>query len=113
MGIFDVFHGDSEQKQAYTKVCESNQTEQHKAHMSHELISAAAAYEAAKRYEAHCAENGKPASHAKAKELIASLAAIEATKLIETKGLDHLDKAKAEHEAKKQAEKALEQCGDY
>jgi len=70
--------------------------------------------------------------------LIASFAAAEVTRLIETKGsffsleflsvyfikltrarrlrstgLDHLDKAKAQHEAKKQAEHALKECGDY
>ncbi|GAA5964633.1 hypothetical protein JCM3765_007650 [Sporobolomyces pararoseus] len=113
MGIFDIFHNESEQKQAYAEVCEKPHSQEHKAHFSHEMISAAAAYEAAKKYEEHCAKNGKPSSHEKAKELIASFAAAEATKLIETKGLDHLDKAKAEREAKKQAEDALKECGDY
>lgn len=36
----------------------------HKASLSHELIAGAAAYEAAKAYEKHCADNGKPDSHA-------------------------------------------------
>ena len=36
----------------------------HKATISHELIAGAAAYEAAKAYEKHCAENGKPSNHA-------------------------------------------------
>ena len=63
-------------------------TPPHQAHMSHELLGGAAAFEvcssplfiitngltdifqAAKGYEKHCAENGKPQSHAKAKELL-------------------------------------------
>jgi hypothetical protein len=59
----------------------------HKAELSHELIGGAVAYEvgphlfrlfidvliilqAAKAYENHCAKNGKPDSHAKAKEIL-------------------------------------------
>jgi hypothetical protein len=42
----------------------------HKAALSHELIGGAAAYEAAKAYEDHVAANGKPDSHAKAKEIL-------------------------------------------
>ncbi|GAA6016206.1 hypothetical protein JCM11491_003769 [Sporobolomyces phaffii] len=113
MGIFDIFHNESDQKQAYVEVCETSHSQQHKSHFSHELIAGAAAYEAAKKYEQHCAENGKPASHEKAKELIAAFAAAETAKLIETKGLDHLDKAKAQHQARQQAEHALKECGDY
>ncbi|GAA5881187.1 hypothetical protein JCM16303_004835 [Sporobolomyces ruberrimus] len=98
---------------AYVEVCEKTHDEGHKKHWSHELIAGAAAYEAAKKYEDRCKKNGKPESHEKAKELISAFAAAEATKLIETKGLDHLDKAKAEHQAKEQAQKALKDCGDY
>lgn len=42
----------------------------HKAALSHELIAAAASYEAAKAYEDHVAANGQPVSHAKAKEIL-------------------------------------------
>jgi hypothetical protein len=42
----------------------------HKAELSHELIAAAASYEAAKAYESHVAKNGKPDSHSKAKEIL-------------------------------------------
>jgi hypothetical protein len=62
------------------------QTTGHQAQVSHEALGGAAAYEvwphfyfflvvltdilqAAKAYEKHCAENGKPVSHAKAKEI--------------------------------------------
>jgi hypothetical protein len=46
---------DSDQAQAYNQVVNAP----HKAELSHELIGAAAAYEAAKAYEDHIAENGK------------------------------------------------------
>ena len=42
----------------------------HKAELSHELLSGAAAFEAAHEYEKYVAKNGKPESHARAKELL-------------------------------------------
>jgi hypothetical protein len=60
------FSHDSEESQAHNDY----HAAPHKAHLSHELIAAAASYEAAKAYEKHCEENGKPASHAKAKEIM-------------------------------------------
>ena len=67
----------------------SVQPHEHKAKLSHELIAGAAAFEvrlhvflflfidvlmdipqAAKAYQDHCKGNGKPGSHAKAKELL-------------------------------------------
>ena len=42
----------------------------HQAKLSHEALGAAAAFYAAKKYEDHVAENGKPPSHALAKELM-------------------------------------------
>ena len=80
----------------------------HEAKLSHELIAAAASYEvlvfsgvtrsysltsgpsqAAKAYEKHCAENGKPASHAKAKEIMAGFAGAFVDRMVETKGVRH------------------------
>ncbi|KAF9240220.1 hypothetical protein BU15DRAFT_45982 [Melanogaster broomeanus] len=72
----------------------------HQAHLSHELIAAAASYEAMKAYEEHQEKNGKPASHAKAKELLAAFSGAFIDRMVETKGLDYIDKAKAEHEGK-------------
>ena len=46
--------------------CDQVQNAPHKAQLSHELIAAAASYEAAKAYEQHCERNGKPESHEKA-----------------------------------------------
>ncbi|KAH8915747.1 hypothetical protein BT69DRAFT_1251206 [Atractiella rhizophila] len=86
-------------------------TEGHKAHWSHELIGGAAAFAAAKAYEEKQARDGKPANHALAKELIAGIAGAEVDKLFETKGLDFIDREKAKHHAKKEAEAAI--ADDY
>ncbi|KAJ7095452.1 hypothetical protein B0H15DRAFT_829596 [Mycena belliarum] len=95
----------SDEQSAYEEVTNvSPENHEHKAKLSHELIAGAAAYEAAKKYEEHCAANGKPSSHAKAKELIAAFSGAFVDRMIETKGLDAIDKAKAKHAAKKRAE---------
>lgn len=64
----------------------------HKAEWSHELIAGAASYEAAKAYEKHCAENGKPASHTEAKEIMAGIIGAFVDREVETKGLDFIDR---------------------
>ncbi|RUP44802.1 hypothetical protein BC936DRAFT_148994 [Jimgerdemannia flammicorona] len=77
---------------------------QHKAKWSHELIGGAAAFEAMKAYEDHQAKNGKPDDHALAKEIFAGLAGAAIDRLVETKGLDAIEAAKAKHHAKKQTD---------
>ncbi|KAG6836519.1 hypothetical protein H0H93_007196 [Arthromyces matolae] len=106
------FSEDSHQANAYNEVTNAP----HKAKLSHELIAAAASYEAAKAYEDHVAANGQPASHAKAKEIMAGLAGAFIDRMVETKGvsatrvngapriltflqLDYVDKEKAKHHA--------------
>jgi hypothetical protein len=42
----------------------------HKSDISHELLAGAASFAAAKEFEKHCEANGKPQSHAEAKELL-------------------------------------------
>lgn len=42
----------------------------HKAELSHQLLSGAAAFAAAHEYEEYVAKNGKPENHARAKELL-------------------------------------------
>jgi len=80
----------------------------HKAELSHELIAAAASYEAAKAWEAHHAkEGGKPSSHEKAKELFAGVIGAFVDREVETRGLDFIDKEKAKREARRQAEEQL------
>jgi len=103
------FSHDSDEASAYDEVNSSP----HKASLSHELLAGAASYEAAKAYEKHCEENGKPASHAEAKELIAGFIGAFIDRTVETKGLDFVDKEKAKHAAKKNAEEALVNAGEY
>ncbi|KAJ3996970.1 hypothetical protein F5050DRAFT_1755237 [Lentinula boryana] len=98
------FHHDSDQAQAYNEVVNAP----HKAELSHELIAAAASFEAAKAYEKHCAANGKPDNHATAKELLAAFSGAFVDRMVETKGLDYVDTEKAKHHAKQQAEQGLQ-----
>ncbi|KAF8189528.1 cipC protein [Mycena galopus ATCC 62051] len=70
----------------------------HKSSITHELIAGAAAYEAAKAYEKHCQDNGQPASHAEAKELLAGFTGAFLDREVETKGLDFIDKEKAKRD---------------
>ncbi len=58
---------------------------------------------AMKAYEDHCRESGETVSHGKMKELLAAFAAAEVDKLVETKGLDFLDREKLKHLASHQA----------
>jgi hypothetical protein len=64
-----------------------NTPDEHKAKISHELIGGAAAYEAAKAYENHCEQNGKPESHKEAKELLAGFAGAFIDREFETRGV--------------------------
>jgi len=100
MGWFD---NDSDQAQAYQRYGDAPP---HEAHISHELIGGAAAFEAAKAYEEHVAANGRPDSHAKAKELLAGFAGAFIDREVETRGLDFIDKEKAKRHAKEQYEDA-------
>ncbi|CAE6472500.1 unnamed protein product [Rhizoctonia solani] len=97
------FSGDSFQADAYDQVTQRP----HEASWSHELIAGAAAFEAAKAYENHLAENGQPDSHATAKELIAGFVGAFLDREIETKGLDWYDRQHAERQAREHAEAAL------
>ncbi|KAG5351314.1 hypothetical protein E4T56_gene11416 [Termitomyces sp. T112] len=101
MGWFD---SDSDQAQAYNQVTNAP----HKAELSHELIAAAASYEAAKAYENHVATNGRPDSHAKAKEIMAGFAGAFVDRMVETKGLDFVDKERAKHQAKEHYQDQLQ-----
>ncbi|KAJ3859883.1 hypothetical protein EV359DRAFT_67785 [Lentinula novae-zelandiae] len=94
------FSDDSDQAQAWDQVNNAP----HKAELSHELLVAAASYEAAKAYEKHVADNGEPDSHATRNELLATFAGGFIDRIVETKGLDFIDKEKAQYHAKKQLE---------
>ncbi|KAG2141730.1 uncharacterized protein EDB93DRAFT_1158825 [Suillus bovinus] len=83
MGFLDVF---SSSQDSYNEFQSSDAP--HEASLSHELLGGAVAFEAAKAYEDHCARNGKPQSHALAKELMAGFAGAAVDRLVETKGAD-------------------------
>ncbi|KAI0750814.1 hypothetical protein C8Q80DRAFT_1268131 [Daedaleopsis nitida] len=89
------FSNDSDEAQAYDQVVNAP----HKAELSHELLAAAASYEAAKSYEKHCEREGKPDSHEKAKEIMAALSGAFIDRMVETKGLDFIDTQKAKRHA--------------
>ncbi|KAF9652222.1 hypothetical protein BDM02DRAFT_233402 [Thelephora ganbajun] len=124
-----LFHHESEESKAYNEVLRLSRslilgspllimffqfTEGgHKAKLSHELLAGAASFYAAKKYEEHVAKNGKPPSHALAKELLAGFAGAFIDKQIETRGRDWFDEKKAKHDAKKNAERALEEANHY
>ncbi|KAE8371404.1 hypothetical protein BDV26DRAFT_286821 [Aspergillus bertholletiae] len=99
------FDNDHENARAHSEV---TGTEGHQGHWSHDLIGGAAAYEAMKAYNEHQEKNGKPASHSQAKEVAAGLATAAVTHLFETKGLNFIDREKAEYRAKKDAEAAID-----
>ncbi|KAF8548887.1 hypothetical protein OG21DRAFT_665798 [Imleria badia] len=74
MGLFDAFKAQRD---------EFDNT--HHGNLTHDALGGHLAYEVTKAYEAHCAKNGKPDSHAKAKEVIAGLFGAGLTRLAETK----------------------------
>ncbi|CAO3668091.1 unnamed protein product [Umbelopsis ramanniana] len=101
MGFFDAFQ---EHHQEFR-----NTPEEHKGKMSHELIAGAASFEAIKAWEDHQRREGKTVSHGFAKELLAGFAGAEIDKLIETKGLDFVDREKAKRHAKDNVERYYEE----
>ncbi|OZJ05809.1 hypothetical protein BZG36_00874 [Bifiguratus adelaidae] len=85
------------------------QSDEHKSSWSHELIGGAAGFEAMRLYEQKCEREGKPQSHALAKEILAGIAAAEIDKLAETKGLDFIDREKAKYHAREAAKSQYDQ----
>ncbi|KAI1759842.1 hypothetical protein GGR53DRAFT_117574 [Hypoxylon sp. FL1150] len=85
----------------------------HESKISHELIGAGAGFEAMRLFEERQRSEGKTVDHGLAKEMLAGIAGFEVDKLVETKGLDFVDREKAKHHAKKQAEELYDsQYGD-
>ncbi|KAH9020774.1 putative phosphoglycerate mutase family protein [Lactarius hengduanensis] len=75
--------------------------------------SPSAIIDAAKAYEEHCAREGKPDSHAKAKEIFAGFAGVAVDRLVETKGLDFIDREKAKRTARQHGEDVIVQEYQY
>ncbi|CAG8623352.1 12970_t:CDS:2 [Ambispora leptoticha] len=89
---------------------DKEELKKHESHVSHQLVAGAAAFEAFKLYQK---KRNPDEKHSNAKAALAALVAAEADKLIETKGLDFVDKQKAHHQAKKAAEEMYkEKYGD-
>jgi len=95
MGWFD----NSQSNDQYNQYNDYAGQEEHKPKISHEVIGGAAAYEAAKAYEDHVAQNGQPDSHAKAKEIFAGFAGAFVDREVETRGLDFVDRERAKRHA--------------
>ncbi|KAI6039815.1 hypothetical protein EDC04DRAFT_2681647 [Pisolithus marmoratus] len=101
MGLLDAF---SSHEDAYN---DYNNSGRHQATLSHELIAGAAAYEAAKAYENHVADNGRPDNHAQAKEIMAGLAGAFVDREVETRGLDFVDRERAKHQARERVNESF------
>lgn len=87
---------------------------EHKAKFSHELVAGAASFEAMKMFEDRQRREGEPVSHGLAKEMIAGFAGGEVDKLIETRGLDDLDREQTRNRAIGQAQYNYDQhYGQY
>ncbi|EFX00591.1 hypothetical protein CMQ_7593 [Grosmannia clavigera kw1407] len=81
----------------------------HESKVSHELLGAGAAFAAVHEFEKKQRAEGKTVNHAFAKEALAALAGAEVDKLIETKGLDFVDREKAKHHARENANHLYDQ----
>ncbi|KAG0262746.1 hypothetical protein BG011_009786 [Mortierella polycephala] len=90
--IYNMFGFDKSHEQVYGETT-------HKSSWSHELIAGAAAFEAMKH-----AEGSGGGHHKLSKEVFAGFAAAEADKLIETKGLDFVDREEVQRNARRNAE---------
>jgi len=103
------FFGNSNNKQ-------EGEQEPHKAHVSHGLIAAAAAFELTKSHEEHEKKEGKEVKHETLKELAAAAVGYEVTMLAESKGRDEVDHLKQAHDKKKLAQEQATQkkyCAPY
>jgi hypothetical protein len=85
------------------------QQPEHKAKFWHEAAAAGGGFEAVKLFEDHQRKEGKPVSHAKAKEILGGFAATAVDRFAETKGEDFFDRETAKRDAKTQAEALYDQ----
>ncbi|KAH9824119.1 hypothetical protein DFH28DRAFT_944587 [Melampsora americana] len=112
MGFFDHKSEESQKWQEFNQIQEGGyEPERHKAKISHELISGAAAFEAAKAWEDHKKKNGEPENHARAKEIAAGLAGAFVDRMVETHGLDFIDQERTKRDARKRVEEAIDENG--
>jgi len=113
MGLFDMFLGGApagnDQAMKHYEDFYVHQQPHHESSLTHEGLAAAAGFAAMHAYEAHVRASGQEVSHAKMKEFLAACAAAEVDKLVETKGLDWVDRRKAHKMAEQQAHHLADQ----
>ncbi|XP_055357825.1 uncharacterized protein LOC129602729 [Paramacrobiotus metropolitanus] len=103
---FTNLFSSSKAQEAHETVFNENNPQQHKNSWTHELIAAAAGWEAMRAYERHQAkQTGQPVNHSLIKSALAGFAAAAIDRLIETKGLDWVDAQRAKTGAAQQAER--------
>jgi deoxyribodipyrimidine photolyase-like uncharacterized protein len=101
-------------EEAYEQIVSVEEpTEHHKAAWTHELLGSAAAFAAMRAYDKKREADGIPQDHALAKELLAGLAGGAVDNLIESKGMDWVDRHKAKKHAEEEAEKLYTQRTGY
>ena len=108
MGLFER---ESEEAKKHNEFNQFATIREHKAKISHELLGAAAAYEASKAWEEHKERNGKPDDHAKAKEILIGIAGGYVDRLVEKHGLEYMDREKAKGDARKRVQEAIDSNG--
>ncbi|EPS39970.1 hypothetical protein H072_6257 [Dactylellina haptotyla CBS 200.50] len=94
--LYDQQYGDQpnfdpNNSQPHDYIQESSEHHHRHHHRDHELLAGAAAFTAFHEFQKHQREQGRPVSHAMAKELLAAFAAAEADKLLESRGIDKWD----------------------
>ncbi|KAI8877131.1 hypothetical protein K501DRAFT_198834 [Backusella circina FSU 941] len=97
---------------AYNKI--NSEEPANEAEWTHQLLAGGAAFEAMRLYNKKQQEEGvNPENdHHLAKELLAGFVGVAVDRIVETKGADWVDKQKAKHHAKEEAEKLYsEQTG--
>ncbi|EJT98330.1 hypothetical protein DACRYDRAFT_70765 [Dacryopinax primogenitus] len=82
-------------------------TAEPRAHLTYEIIAAAAGFAAMRMWEDNLRQQGHAPHHSLARELLAAFAAAEIEKLVETKGLAWLDKERAKREAAQSADRLV------
>jgi len=101
--------GWGESEQSYDKVYNNDIFEENKSSFGHEILAGGAAFAGFKAFEDHQRKEGKPTSHAFAKEVLAGFAGAEVDKLAETKGEDWFDREKTKRHARENAEKMYDE----
>jgi len=102
--------GHQQAQASYNDIYYTDQVQpQHQSSWTHEAIAGAAGFAAMNAYESHLRATGQQPSHQMMKEILAGIAAAEVDKLVETKGLDWIDREKAKHMAVRQAHALADQ----